>query len=137
MPMVEDYDLVIDRGADWDWTIRWKVGRTKRTAVPKDTTGYLVRMQIRRSRDEDPEIAPLVFIDNGDEGGIEIGSDFSFQFHLSHQQTSVIPEPAAGMPDKGVFDVEAESPEGRITKLTRGTVLFNPDITKPPVVVGS
>ena len=40
----DTYDLTIDQGADWFWSIRWLVGKTKRASTPKDVSGYTVRL---------------------------------------------------------------------------------------------
>jgi hypothetical protein len=116
----DTYDLTIDQGADWFWTIRWKVGSSARSATPKDTTGYTARMQVRR-RHTDTTTQLNLTTENG---GIVVGSDGSFQLRATAIQTAAI---SSG---RGVYDVEAISPTGIVTKLARGQISIVAEVTR-------
>jgi hypothetical protein len=114
------YDLTIDQGADWFWTIRWKVGSTQRSATPKSTTGFQCRMQIRETYSSPTAVLSL----NTQNGRVTVSSSGLFQLHATAVQTAAIP---AG---KYVYDVEAIAPNGVVTKLSRGTVRIVPEVTR-------
>lgn len=116
----DTYDLTIDQGADWFWTIRWKVGPNQRSSVPKNTAGYTARMQVRRKHTDTATILNLT-VGNG---GVVVGSDGSFQLRATAVQTAAMP---AG---KSVYDVEAIAPNGVVTKLARGQISVVPEVTR-------
>jgi hypothetical protein len=116
----ETYDLTIDQGADWFWTLRWKVGSSERNSVNKDTSGYTARMQVRRLHRDD-EIEMELTTENG---GIVVGSDGSFQLHATSAQTAQL------IPGKNVYDIEAIDSNGIVTKLVRGTVTAVAEVTR-------
>jgi hypothetical protein len=116
----DTYDLTIDQGADWTWTIRWKVGASERRARLKDTTGYTARMQVRQKYDSLNAIITL----NTENGRIVLGSDGSFQLNIPSSITETLPS------GKYVYDFEAVSPEGFVTKLVRGTFRVVPEVTR-------
>lgn len=116
----DTYDLTIDQGADWFWTIRWKVGSNARSSVSKDTTGYTARMQVRRKHTDTVTILNLTTAN----GGIVVGSDGSFQLHATAVQTATMPV------GKSVYDVEAIAPNGVVTKLARGQVTVVAEVTR-------
>lgn len=116
----DSYDLRIDQGADWVWTIRWKVGSTARNTVPKNTTGYTARMQIREKYTSPTALITLTT----ENSGIQIGTDGSFQVHITATQSSAMPS------GNFVYDIEAVDPEGFVTKLVRGKVRVIPEVTK-------
>lgn len=116
----DTYDLTIDQGADWQWTIRWKVGSNERRATPKDTDGYTARMQVRQKYDSATAVITLTT----ENGRIEFGSDGSFQLNIPSSVTKDLP------PGKFVYDFEAVSPEGFVTKLVRGTFRVVPEVTR-------
>jgi hypothetical protein len=116
----DTYDLSIDQGADWSWTIRWKVGSTQRNAVPVNLTNFTARMQIRQ-KFESPQ--PIISLTTQN-GRIVIGPDASFQTNIPSSTTATLP------PGKFVYDFEAVSPTGIVTKLVRGTVSIIPEVTR-------
>jgi hypothetical protein len=116
----DTYDLTVDQGADWSWTIRWKVGSTERRATMKDTAGFKARMQVRQKYD-----SPSVLISLTTENGrIVFGSDGSFQLNIPSSITETL------TPGKYVYDFEAVSPGGAVTKLVRGTFRVVPEVTR-------
>lgn len=116
----ETYDLRIDQGADWTWTIRWKVGSSPRNQTMKDTTGFTCRMQIREKYTSATTLISL----STPSSGIVRGSDGSFQITITAAQSATLP---AG---SFVYDVEAVSPTGQVTKLVRGKVRVVPEVTR-------
>lgn len=150
----DTYDLTIDQGADWAWTIRWKVGSTQRSAAPKDITGYFARMQIRRTySSENPMLsltsqpvitermtygalaaANIEYITlslipsppvNEVVGAITIDGDSgTFSVRITPEQASSLE------PGKSVYDFEVVDTDGKITKLARGTVTVIPEVTR-------
>lgn len=116
----DTYDLTIDQGADWFWTIRWKVGSNARTSVAKNTSGYTARMQVRRKHTDTATVLNLTTAN----GGIVVGSDGSFQLRATATQTAAMP------PGKSVYDVEAIAPDGVVTKLARGQIVVVPEVTR-------
>lgn len=116
----DTYDLTIDQGADWFWTIRWKVGPNQRSAVAKNTTGYSARMQVRRKHTDTAVVLNLTSAS----GGIIVGADGTFQVRATAVQTSAMP------PGKSVYDFEAVAPDGVVTKLARGQINVVPEVTR-------
>lgn len=118
----DNYDLTIDQGADWFWTIRWKVGSTQKTAVAKDVTGYSARMQIRRTHSSATAMLSLTSQPNG---GIVVGGvNGTFSVRITPTQASAL------QPGKNVYDFEVIDTAGTITKLARGTITVIPEVTR-------
>jgi hypothetical protein len=116
----DTYDLTIDQGADWSWTIRWKVGSNERRATLKDTDGYTARMQVREKYSSPNALVTL----STENDRIVFGSDGSFQLNLPSSVTEEL------TPGKYVYDFEAISPEGTVTKLVRGTFRVVAEVTR-------
>ncbi len=116
----DTYDLTIDQGADWFWTIRWKTGPNARSSVAKNTSGYTARMQVRPTYGSSTMTLSLTSAN----GGISVSDNGMFQIHATAAQTAAI---SSG---KYVYDVEAVSSSGVVTKLARGTVQVVPEVTR-------
>lgn len=116
----DTYDLTIDQGADWFWTIRWKVGATQRSATPVDLTNFTARMQVRESTDSSTAIISLTT----ENGHIVVGPDGSFQMNISSSDSASLPS------GKFVYDFEAVSPTGIVTKLVRGKFSVVAEVTR-------
>lgn len=116
----DTYDLTIDQGADWFWTVTWKVGSTARSSTFKDTTGFTARMQVRAKYDSPTTVLNL----SSANGGIAVSSAGIFSVHATAAQT------AAVTPGKYVYDIEAVAPNGTVTKLARGTVRVVAEVTR-------
>lgn len=116
----DTYDLTIDQGADWFWTVTWKVGSTARSATPKDTSGFTARMQAREKYDSATTVLNLTSAN----GGIDVSSNGIFSIHATAEQTAAIP---AG---KYVYDIEAVSDAGIVTKLARGRIRVVAEVTQ-------
>lgn len=115
------YDLSVDQGADWFWTITWKVGSTARSSTPKNTTGFTARMQVRAKYDSPTAVVSLNSVGSQ---GLTVSSNGIFSLHLTAAQTSNIPS------GKYIYDVEAISPTGVVTKLARGAFRVIPEVTR-------
>lgn len=119
----DTYDLTIDQGADWFWTIRWKVGSTQRSAIPKNISGFQARMQIRRTHTT--ANPPMLSLTSNANGGITInGEDGTFSVRITAQQASAL------QPGKSVYDFEVVGTDGVITKISRGIVTVIPEVTR-------
>lgn len=116
----DTYDLTIDQGADWFWTVTWKVGSTARSSVAKDTTGFSARMQVRAKYDSPTTVLNL----NSPSNGISVSTTGIFSVHVTATQTAAIE------PGKYVYDIEAVAPDGVVTKLARGTVRVVAEVTR-------
>lgn len=116
----DSYDLTIDQGADWFWTIRWKVGSTQRSSIDKNTTGFTARMQARETFSSATTVLNLTSAN----GGIVVSSNGVFSIHATATQTSAI------APGKYVYDLEAIASNGTVTKLARGTIRVVPEVTR-------
>ena len=116
----DTYDLTIDQGADWFWTVTWKVGSTAKSSAPKNTTGFTARMQVRAKFNSSTAALNLT----SSNGGIVVSSNGVFSLHVTAAQTAAIP------PGKYVYDVEAVAPGGVVTKLARGTVRVVAEVTR-------
>jgi len=115
----DTYDLTIDQGADWFWTVTWKVGSTARSSVAKDTTGYTARMHIRARYG-----SSTIALNLSSSNGIDFSTTGIISIHATATQT------AAVEPGKYVYDLEAVAPDGVVTKLARGTVRVVAEVTR-------
>lgn len=119
----DTYDLTIDQGADWFWTIRWKVGSTQRSAEPKNLTNYSARMQIRRAYTSPNP--PMLSLTSSPNDGITINAEAgTFSVRITSNQASALE------PGKSVYDFEVVGPDGVVTKIARGTVTVIPEVTR-------
>jgi hypothetical protein len=126
--VVEDVELVLSQGEDWYWGIRWSVGKTRKTATPKEgIEDYEIVIQFREGPDEPEDTNPLLELTTAVGEGITFATDGTILFHATHYQTSAIPV------FKGVFQVDAVSPTDSVKHLARGTWLMEPDLTKPVI----
>lgn len=116
----DTYDLTIDQGADWFWTITWKVGSTAKSSTQKNTTGFTARMQARVKYDSPTTVLNLTSAN----GGVVVSSNGIFSLHATAAQTAAI------APGKYVYDVEAVAPNGVVTKLARGTIRVVAEVTR-------
>ena len=116
----DTYDLTIDQGADWFWTVTWKVGSTAKSSMPKNTTGFTARMQVRAKYDSPTAVLNLTSAN----GGIIVSSNGIFSVHATAVQTAAI------APGKYVYDIEVVAPSGVVTKLARGTVRVVAEVTR-------
>lgn len=112
----DSYDVTIDQGADWFWTVRWLVGKNQRSAVPKDVTGYTGILVIATDYNA---VTPLLSLD-----ATLVVDSAAFGFHATAVQTDALP---AGQ--KLVYEVRAVSPDSVVKRLAYGRVRVNPSVT--------
>lgn len=135
-------DHTIEQGATWLWAFRLRVVNEADPTVPGtpyDLTGWTVRMQIRRKQQE----AALVSATTTN-GKFTLGKD--------PENEAATPDPTNGwvfleLTDEDtdllavktcVYDVEVETPAGRVYRLFKGTITVDPNVTQEaddPVVV--
>ena len=112
----DSYDVTIDQGADWFWTVRWLVGKKPRTATPKDVTGYIGILVIAADYNA---VTPLLTLN-----ATVVPADGSFAFHATANQTDALP---AGR--KLVYEVRATSPDSVVKRLAYGRVRITPSVS--------
>lgn len=113
----DSYDITIDQGADWFWTIRWMVGKTRKSAVAKNVAGYSAQLKVFPDWDK-----PLLLTLSTAAGGATVdGPKGIFAFHATAAQTAGLP---AGKKLK--YEVKVTSPENVVTKLAKGIMTVTP-----------
>ncbi len=115
----DTYDLTIDQGADWFWSIRWLVGKSRRAADPKDVTGYTVKLVIATDYNS---ATPLLQLMVGS-GAELVPADGTFNFHATAAQTQSLPTGK-----KLKYEVRATSPDNIVKRLAYGIVTVNPRV---------
>ena len=118
----QTYDLQVDQGAHWFWTVTWKEGHSQKTAQPKNLTGYTGRMQMRTKPGATG--APSVTLTT-ENGGINI-TPSTGQVTATMTATAT----AALTAGKYVYDLELVDSTGVVTKLARGTVTVIREVTR-------
>lgn len=116
----DTYDLTIDQGRDWYWTIWWKVGRTKKLAVVKPgIETYRIEMGLKH---EYEDTVPVLLISTDDH--ISFGSDGSIQFYIPAIVTATLP------PLKFKYEVVSYSPDVVPIKksLGKGPITVSPAV---------
>jgi hypothetical protein len=105
------YLIRIEQGATW---------QTALTLRDTDLTGYTARMQIRATIDSD---TVLVELTTGD--GITIdGPAGQIALLLTNEQTAALDW------TDGVYDLELTDPDGNVTRLLKGPVEVDPEVTR-------
>lgn len=138
----DSYDITIDAGADWFWTVRWLIGVNRRSAAPVDITGYSVALVAapgyarvpRDGVDYDVDLdydgeyvydgvthTMVLSTENG--GASIIGPAGVVNFHATAEATTVLP---VGRRLK--YEVLATSPDAVVSKLVRGLITVNPGV---------
>lgn len=112
------HNIAIEQGATMRLLFRYET-RDGQTVTPVNLTGYSARMQIRKSIKADPPVLSLT-----DGAGITLGADGSITVEATPAQTAAIDIPA------GVYDLELQSADGRVTRLVQGTVKVSFEVTR-------
>jgi len=115
------YDFKIEQGATFQRTITWKDSNGN----PIDLTGYKIRLQARiNPNDKDP----IIDLSTSPEvGGIEIltpAGNGQFRITMDASDTASLDFAEA------LYDLEAEDPDGNVTRLLEGTIELSREITK-------
>lgn len=116
----DSYDITIDQGADWLWTVRWLVGSIQRSATPKDITGYTAELVIAADYDADTAMLSLTTENDGAE---LIPAYGAFTFHATPDQTDALPTGS-----KLKYEVNVTSTDAVVKRLVRGLVSVSPRV---------
>jgi hypothetical protein len=113
------YKLLIEQGS----TFRLRL-QLSDEGGPVDLTGYLARMQIRETLDSPQPLYELTTPDQ-DAGGITIdGPAGTIDLLISDDDTAALTWL------HGVYDLEIEAPDGDVTKLLKGEVTVEREVTR-------
>ncbi len=114
------HDFTIEQGATWRTTIEWRdeVG----ALVP--LAGYQARMQARRATDT-PEVLVELTTENG---RIALASPGVIALTLPAADTAALDWRTAGRSAR--YDLELVAPDGTVTRLLKGTLSLDPEVTK-------
>lgn len=134
-------DLYIEQGTTFVLPFQWCTAGVDAVTPgpPRDLTGWQVRMQVRKSQGEPVQINATTT-----NGKIVLGWDPN---NLATDPTALpagTPDPANGWitvyltdddtdllnTKTGKYDLEAESPAGRVYRLLQGVVTVDPNITQ-------
>jgi hypothetical protein len=110
------YDLTIQQGATYRRTFRWLAD-----GDPVSLTGFVARMQIRRSV-RAPEVLVSATTENGRLTLNAPAGEVSLELPASVT--------AAITARTGVYDLELEDAGGVVTRLVEGAVEFVPEVTR-------
>lgn len=113
------YDFTIEQGASFTREIIWK--NNAAVPVPYNLTGFTARMQVRSSI-----TAPAILLELTTENGrVSLGtSNGKITLILTAAET------AAFAWITGVYDLEIIDVAGKVTRLLKGTVAVDPEITR-------
>lgn len=111
------YDFTIEQGATFQIDLTWK----DQSLDPVDITGYTARMQIRASVTD-----PTVLLELTTEDGLIIlgTTDGKITLFLDAVTTAAITW------DRGVYDLELVSPTGYVTRLLKGNITIDKEVTR-------
>ena len=113
----DSYDVTIDQGADWLWTVRWLVGKNRRSATPKDVTGYHAVLVIARA-------TPLLMLTDSNGGVTIVPDEGAFGFRATAVQTDSLP-----VGKRLKYEVRVTSPDTIVKRLAYGYVTVKPSVT--------
>ena len=112
------YDFYVEQGATFLKTITWKDS----TGANINLTGYIARMQFRRSKSS----TEVLFSGTTEDGIITLGGSAG---------TIAINIPATVTDDfsfrNAVYDLELQSSGGIVTRLLEGSVELSREVTRP------
>lgn len=116
MAKVKEIKMYVPQGTTYEHTFNYQ----QSDGTPIDLTGYAARMQFRQTVDAaDPPIYSVT-----DVSGELICGNGTVVLTISETDT------AAFTFNKCVFDLEVESPGGVVTRLVKGTVYLDPEVTR-------
>ena len=124
------YDIIIEQGADWRLVMNWK----DPGGVPMNLAGYRARMQVRETFAAKAKVFDLTT----ENGMITLDAvNGLVSLHLPADvsaEVPILPAKTAWIDGKQaqqlVFDIEMIAPDGGVTRLIQGAVLFVPEVTK-------
>ena len=110
-------NITIEQGATFTRTFT-----VEENAAPKDITGYTVRGQVRKKKQD--AVPTLTFVTN-----ISDPTNGVFDISLTATITAAI-SGLKEVPVDYLWDLEYESPGGVVTRLVEGTASLVPEVTK-------
>lgn len=114
-------DIYIEQGATFFLGFTWYDGPDT-TAPPKDLTGWVARMQVRRTQGTPPLVDASSEVGNGK---ITLGGATGrIEVKLSDEDTDLMDAKSA------LYDLEVEDPAGDVYRLLQGKVTISPNITQ-------
>lgn len=111
------HDITIEIGASFEMTAIYKIA-----GVVQDITGWDARMQVRQRQKStsallDWDVAGGEITIDGANGAVIISVD-------------AVSAGATTLPPYGVYDLEIESPAGKVVRLLQGDVDFSGEVTR-------
>lgn len=111
------YNFTLEQGTTYDQTLTWKT----QADVPINLTGSTARMQLRQS----PESSTALLNLTTENGGITLGgSAGTVRLLITATQTALLTFNVA------VYDLEIVSSSGVVTRLMKGSITLDPEVTK-------
>lgn len=115
--------LYIEQGATKIFTLTWGSGTSEADMKPYDLTGCTARMQIRKA------VADTAFMlevtgDNDADSEIVLDADGVIIVTISDEKTDML------VGTTGVYDLEVEWPDGRVSRVVQGQVTISPNVTR-------
>lgn len=112
------HNITIEAGATFSWRITWKDD----AGDPVDLSGYVARMQVRRSHSSDATIFALTSAG----GGITLGGAAG-TIDISISAAATAAAITAAM--EAVYDLELEA-AGVVRRLLQGRASLSPEVTR-------
>lgn len=113
-------DLLIEQGATFTWPMVWKDD----AGVPINLTGYTARMHVRFTLAAPVTLLELTTLN----GRITLGTTGGqITLSLTATETAALLDWPA---NKGVYDLEMVSSGGQVTRLLKGTITLDPEVTR-------
>lgn len=112
-------NITIEQGATFRLPLVYQTKDDQGNVTPVDVTTYTARMQIRQSVASD---TALLSLETG--SGITMGANGAIDIEATPAQT------AALNIRSGVYDLELQAGDGRVTRLLQGKVTVSPEVTR-------
>lgn len=124
-------DLTIEQGATWNQIIIW----TDSTGAPVPLTGFIGRMQARTTI---PGSSTLIDLTTANGGVLIDAPNGTITLVMTAAQTAALNWPAGSwVQDVGFYQLELESPTGFVTRLLKGKITLDPEVTRAAGPLGS
>lgn len=110
-------DFEVEQGATFEHQLTW----LDRDGNPVPLDGYTARMQVREKITSEEVLVELTT----ENGMITLGGqDGTIDIEIPDEVTETFTW------KKGVYDLELESPAGKVTRLVKGKVTVDPEVTR-------
>lgn len=114
------HNITIEQGATMRLLFRYETKDNLGVVTPVNLSTYTARMQIRKTLKADPPMLSLTT----ENGGITLGADGSIVVEATAEQTAALDAAV------GVYDLELEAADGRVTRLLKGNVKVSFEVTR-------